>query len=382
MSICKAYKLDDTCVAKCDKKNGIYDAGDKRCKYCHGECLGQCLGPGNGNCTACRNVRDGPYCVNECPETKYNHYGECKPCHPNCVGGCLGPENNISPNGCKSCDKAVVNAFDPNIVEQCLRADEPCSPDFIDKLYKYVCRKCHQLCKNCTAYGIHSSVCKCLHYLSGEQCEEKCPRDHYADESNQMCIKCADECRKCTGPTIMDCIACRNFRVYDTANKTLFNCTASCPPDKPFKIFVDNVRDPYCSSEDANAVALHGMEEDQIPAILGGVMGCFVILGIFMAVFSYQWLQRARTKENTVKMTMRMSGFEDNEPLKPTNVKPNLAKLIIVKEAELRRGGILGYGAFGTVYKGVWVPEGKNVKIPVAIKVLREGTCPSASKDF
>lgn len=38
-----------------------------------------------------------------------------------------------------------------------------------------------------------------------------------------------------------------------------FNCTASCPPDKPFKIFVDNVRDPYCSSEDPNAVALHGV---------------------------------------------------------------------------------------------------------------------------
>lgn len=47
----------------------------------------------------------------------------------------------------------------------------------------------------------------------------------------------------------------------------------------------------------------------------------------------------------------RMTGFDDNEPLKPTNVKPNLAKLRIVKEAELRKGGILGYGAFGTVYK-------------------------------
>ena len=65
--------------------------------------------------------------------------------------------------------------------------------------------------------------------------------------------------------------------------------------------------------------------------------------------------------------------YDDNEPLKPTNIKPNLAKLHIVKEAELRKGGILGYGAFGTVYKGVWVPEGENVKIPVAIKVLREG---------
>ena len=74
-----------------------------------------------------------------------------------------------------------------------------------------------------------------------------------------------------------------------------------------------------------------------------------------------------------MKMTMNMMPFDDNEPLKPSNIKPNLAKLRIVKELELRKGGILGYGAFGTVFKGVWVPDGENVKIPVAIKVLREG---------
>ncbi|KFM81598.1 Epidermal growth factor receptor, partial [Stegodyphus mimosarum] len=160
----------------------------------------------------------------------------------------------------------------------------------------------------------------------------------------------------------------------------MFNCTGSCPLDKPFKNYDDS--DPYCSAVDASAVALHG-EDDQIPAILGGVMGCVVVAGFFLAFFSYQCLQRARTKENMVKMTMRMSGFEDNEPLKPTDVKPNLAKLRIVKEAELRKGGILGYGAFGTVYKGVWVPEEReNIKIPVAIKVLREGTGPTSNKEF
>jgi hypothetical protein len=46
-----------------------------------------------------------------------------------------------------------------------------------------------------------------------------------------------------------------------------------------------------------------------------------------------------------------LTGMEDNEPLRPSNVKPNLAKLRIVKEAEMRKGGILGYGAFGTVFK-------------------------------
>jgi L1 cell adhesion molecule len=70
------------------------------------------------------------------------------------------------------------------------------------------------------------------------------------------------------------------------------------------------------------------------------------------------------------------------QPLTPTDAKPDLAKLRLIKESELRKGGIIGSGAFGTVYKGVWVPEGENVKIPVAIKVLSEGTCPSQNKEL
>lgn len=58
-----------------------------------------------------------------------------------------------------------------------------------------------------------------------------------------------------------------------------------------------------------------------------------------------------KAKEEQVKMTRVMTGMEDNEPLRPSNVKPNLAKLRIVKEAEMRKGGVLGFGAFGTVYK-------------------------------
>lgn len=51
-----------------------------------------------------------------------------------------------------------------------------------------------------------------------------------------------------------------------------------------------------------------------------------------------------------------------------------------LQELELRKGSILGSGAFGTVYRGVWIPEGENVKIPVAIKVLQEGTSPHQNK--
>lgn len=75
---------------------------------------------------------------------------------------------------------------------------------------------------------------------------------------------------------------------------------------------------------------------------------------------------------------------QGNEPpVRPSNVKPNLSRFRIVKEDELRKDlRPLGSGAFGTVFKGVWIPEGQNVKIPVAIKVLREGMGTNTTKDF
>lgn len=69
-------------------------------------------------------------------------------------------------------------------------------------------------------------------------------------------------------------------------------------------------------------------------------------------------------------MTRVMAGCEDSEPLRPTNVGANLSKLKVIKEGELSIGHPLGRGAFGEVFKGVWVPENVKTKIPVAIKTL------------
>jgi len=82
---------------------------------CHEECNSTCHGPGPGNCTDCRNVKDGPFCTTVCPTSKYDASGECQPCHENCVDGCTGPENTIGPNGCNSCEKAIING-DVNVV--------------------------------------------------------------------------------------------------------------------------------------------------------------------------------------------------------------------------------------------------------------------------
>ncbi|RLU25658.1 hypothetical protein DMN91_001815 [Ooceraea biroi] len=390
---CKNFILGNDCLQDCTAP-GIYQADEETCKMCHEECDGSCTGPNADQCIKCKHVRDGPFCVPECPSSKYNDNGQCKHCHENCVGGCEGPENNIGANGCHSCEKAIMNGHVP---EGCLQKREPC-PDghyyeWVSPMEqgalkplagKAVCRKCHPRCKKCSGYGFHEQVCQqCTKYKRGEQCEDECPADHFADADTQLCIPCFGECRGCFGPGSNQCYKCRNYKIYITSdpgdNSTSFNCTETCPPEYPHKIFPPD-SEPYCSVE---TVGLgFQMDNELRPAILTGVVLFSVALIIVVIVILYFWRMRTKAKENTVKMTMALTGLDDNEPLRPTGVKPNLAKLRIIKEEEMRKGGILGYGAFGNVYKGVWVPEGENVKIPVAIKVLHDGTGANTSKEF
>ena len=403
---CKTFKVGEECVGSCDGLRGFYQSpGDEQCMKCDHECELTCMGSGPGNCHRCKHVKDGPFCVNKCPDSKYNNtYGECQDCHRNCVGGCKGPANNVGDLGCNSCDKAIIN-MELEVV-QCLHESENCpegyfyewvGPEGQGKLKalagKALCRPCHPWCKKCNGFGFHEDVCQeCKGFTQDQQCAPKCNTEYFADTERMKCVRCDDHCQGCYGPSSSQCKTCKNYRIYlnggyaPDSETTPFNCTNSCPEEFPYKNFPENSAgipgDPFCSIEPSASGGVPLSAENSIPAIIGGIIGCIILLGIFLSVFGYQWRQRAQAKENTAKMTMVMTGYEDNEPLRPTNIKPNLAKLRIVKEAELRKGGILGYGAFGTVYKGVWVPEGENVKIPVAIKVLREGTGNNANKEI
>lgn len=93
----------------------MYKAAPNVCMLCHEECNSTCHGPGPGNCTDCKHVKDGPFCTTVCPTSKYDASGECRPCHENCVDGCKGPENTIGDKGCNSCEKAIING-DVNVV--------------------------------------------------------------------------------------------------------------------------------------------------------------------------------------------------------------------------------------------------------------------------
>lgn len=121
--------------------------------------------------------------------------------------------------------------------------------------------------------------------------------------------------------------------------------------------------------------------EEQKSAIIVGAIVCSIILLMFIVIVLL-YCKKAKAKEATLhEMTMKMAGFDDNEPLRPTNIKPNMTKLRTVKEEEIKRHKLLGCGAFGTVFSGFWYPEGTSKPLPVAIKVLK-GNGANTTREF
>lgn len=143
-----------------------------------------------------------------------------------------------------------------------------------------------------------------------------------------------------------------------------FNCTDECPKDKPYRNYnnADNLQVPYCSDKEPSilvnpsaqdAAQRLGKNVFLVATLIGVIALC--ILGISIRIY-----KTARSKENKLNNVWHMTGLgEDNEPLNGANLKPNLGKIRMINEMELRKtSDPLGFGAFGTVYKGLWIPAG------------------------
>ncbi|MFT7815810.1 receptor tyrosine-protein kinase erbB-4-like [Arapaima gigas] len=253
-------------------------------------------------------------------------------CDPLCSdAGCWGP----GPDQCLSC-----RFFSRG--RSCVESCSLYKGDAREFANGSVCMECDAQCEKAegntlTCHGPGPDHCaKCLHFKDGPNCVEKCPDGlqgtssfifKYAEVNNE-CHPCHANCTQgCVGPRIQDCV---------------------------------------------------GMM-DRTPLIAAGVIGglfIVVIVALSMAIY----VRRKSIKKK--RALRRFLETELVEPLTPSGTAPNQAQLRILKETELKRVKVLGAGAFGTVYKGIWVPEGETVKIPVAIKILNETTGPKANVEF
>uniref|UniRef100_A0A8C6UIJ0 Receptor protein-tyrosine kinase n=1 Tax=Neogobius melanostomus TaxID=47308 RepID=A0A8C6UIJ0_9GOBI len=253
---------------------------------------------------------------------------------------------------------------------------------------------CDRMCSDEGCWGPGPDQClSCRFYRRGRTCVEACnlfDGDVREFANGSACLECDSQCDKMDGNTMTclgqgpdQCVKCLHFKDGP-------NCVEKCPDGVQgatsfiFKYAKANNECHPCHANCTQGCVGSRLQDcvgmmDRTPLIAAGIIGSLflmVILALSVAVY----VRRKSIKKK--RALRRFLETELVEPLTPSGTAPNQAQLRILKETELKRVKILGSGAFGTVYKGIWVPEGETVKIPVAIKILSEATGPKANVEF
>lgn len=256
-------------------------------------------------------------------------------------------------------------------------------------------RVCDPLCADAVCWGPGPSQCvSCVNYKRGTECVQQCnvlQGSVREFEDGLNCVPCHPECKpvndsaSCTGPGPEHCKECLHVQDGDVCVERCpsgvkedqhtvwkyFNATGHCLPCETNCTHSCPLDDRGCPIQKKTGTGT------TVAITVGGVFLFLILLALL--VFYLR-----RQKHHKRKETMRriLQEHELVEPLTPSGAMPNQAQMRILKETELKKLRVLGSGAFGTVYKGIWAPDGENVKIPVAIKVLRENTSPKANKEI
>ncbi|XP_030012047.1 receptor tyrosine-protein kinase erbB-4-like [Sphaeramia orbicularis] len=253
---------------------------------------------------------------------------------------------------------------------------------------------CDRMCSDDGCWGPGPDQClSCRYFRRGRTCVESCNLfDGEVREfaNGSVCLECDSQCEKMDGNTMTclgqgpdQCVKCLHFKDGP-------NCVEKCPDGVQgansfiFKYAKANNECHPCHANCTQGCVGPRLQDcvgmmDRTPLIAAGIIGgLFIIVILALSVAVY--VRRKSIKKK--RALRRFLETELVEPLTPSGTAPNQAQLRILKETELKRVKILGSGAFGTVYKGIWVPEGETVKIPVAIKILNEATGPKANVEF
>uniref|UniRef100_A0AAY4EID0 receptor protein-tyrosine kinase n=1 Tax=Denticeps clupeoides TaxID=299321 RepID=A0AAY4EID0_9TELE len=265
----------------------------------------------------------------------------------------------------------------------------------------------HQLYAGCWGPGPDQCL-SCRFFSRGRTCVESCnlySGDDREFSNGSVCFECDAQCEKaqddsltCNGPGPDHCVKCLHFKdgpncvekcpdglqgansfifKYAEANNECHPCHANCTQGwvHVYVLFYFSEVWPTLALELLSFLAV----SPRTPLIAAGVIGGLFVVVIICLSVAVSIRRKSIKKKRALR---RFLETELVEPLTPSGTAPNQAQLRILKETELKRVKILGSGAFGTVYKGIWVPEGETVKIPVAIKILNEATGPKANVEF
>ncbi|XP_048784590.1 receptor tyrosine-protein kinase erbB-3 [Lagopus muta] len=251
---------------------------------------------------------------------------EGKVCDPLCsADGCWGP----GPAQCLSCRHYSRRGV---CVESCSFTQGE-TREFAEGTE---CFECHPECERVeggiTCNGSGADTCtRCAHYRDGPHCVERCPEGILGErgpiykypDSSRECRPCHENCtRGCTGPLLRDCLG-----------------------------------DALPSARRAPTVIA--------VLVVGGLfLSCSCVL-LSLLYWRGKKIQKKRA------MRRYLERGESLEPLDPSE-KANKVLARIFKETELKRLKVLGSGVFGTVHKGIWIPDGDSIKIPVSIKVIQD----------
>uniref|UniRef100_A0A671X6M9 Receptor protein-tyrosine kinase n=1 Tax=Sparus aurata TaxID=8175 RepID=A0A671X6M9_SPAAU len=239
---------------------------------------------------------------------------------------------------------------------------------------------CDPLCSSDGCWGPGPNQCvSCKKYSRGGTCVPDCmfltgERREFATQAGE-CMPCHSECKvqggkqTCTGPGADECVACANLQDGP-------HCVSSCPEGlMGGEEVIFKYPNKQGSCEPCHINCTQGCYGPGIrdcvgssPIVLGVIAILFASFSIFVLTILYRRGLAIRRKR---AMRRYMESGESFEPMDPGE-KGTKVNVRILKPTELRKIKLLGNGVYGMVHKGIWIPEGDTVKLPVAIKVIQD----------